>query len=125
MLSAAVETVMPLLQNGRLLLCTASSGCAARERGGAESEERREQTEDARPVTLPLLEPTGDPDASEEAWVDASVGTPQEEFILVSSGGDGCFFELVLPVTLGWIATTGTSVSATQLTSVAVSGAVS
>ena len=62
---------------------------------------------------LGFLAPTGD--ASEDALVDDSVG------------GSGCVFELVLPVTLGWIVSVydGRSISATPLTSVAASGAVS
>ena len=56
---------------------------------------------------LGFLAPTGD--ASEDALVDDSVG------------GRGCVFELVLPVTLGWIVSVydGRSISATP------SGAVS
>ena len=62
---------------------------------------------------LGFLAPTGD--ASEDALVDDSVG------------GSGCVFELVLPVTLGWIVSVydGRSISATPLTSVAASSAVS
>ena len=62
---------------------------------------------------LGFLAPTGD--ASEESLVDDAVG------------GTGCFFELMLPVTLGWIVSVydGRSISATPLTSVAASGAVS